>query len=216
MWVDDIYSIEYMCSLGRTIGRTNLYKVYMFYTLNMLEKYALLRAMKKILGEPNRKFSMSALARETSLAVSASGYCLRYLEGQGMVKKEVVGKTHQYRADLDSFLTRQWKVVFSLEALHRENIVGKVLGKMENVSSILLYGSVASGRDDEKSDIDILVIADTIRRQSAGIPAVAGRELNISIYTPMEWRKKAQKEKAFYDNAIMNSLTLYGEKPVVL
>jgi hypothetical protein len=29
----------------------------------MLEKYALIRAMKKILGEPNRKFSIILLAK---------------------------------------------------------------------------------------------------------------------------------------------------------
>jgi predicted nucleotidyltransferase len=138
------------------------------------------------------------------------------MEDKGMVEKEVVGRTHQYRANLGSFLSRQWKTVFSLEILHEENIVGKVLGEMENVSSILLYGSVALGTDDEKSDIDILVIADMEKRPSIGVPAVGGRELSITTYSPMEWRKKARKEKAFYDNAIMNSILLYGEKPVVL
>lgn len=188
----------------------------MFYIENMLEKYAAITVMEKILGNPNRKFSMSGLARETGLAVSAASYSLKYMEGEGMVKKEVVGRTHQYRADLGSFLARQWKVVFSLQALHEAGVVEEILEKTGNVSSIMLYGSVASGTDDEKSDIDMIVIADARKRAGVGKGMVAGRELNITSYTPMEWKRKAEKEKAFYDNAVMNSLPLYGEKPVVL
>ncbi|MFP3949998.1 MAG: nucleotidyltransferase domain-containing protein [Candidatus Micrarchaeia archaeon] len=182
----------------------------------MLEKYAVIKAMKKILAFPNTKFSISRLAKETGLAVSAASYSLEYMEGEGLVTKEVVGRTHLYKADLESFLARQWKIVFSLQELHENRIVEKILSKMDNVSNILLYGSVACGTDDEKSDIDIIVIAEGRKKKAIDEATVGGRELNLAVYTPLEWKKKAENEKAFYDNAVTNSISLNGEKPVVL
>ncbi|NYZ76716.1 nucleotidyltransferase domain-containing protein [Candidatus Micrarchaeota archaeon] len=183
----------------------------------MIEKYAVIRAMHAILARPNKKFSIVALAKEAKMAPSAASYALEYMLEEGMVGLEVIGRTHQYKTDLSSFLARQWKVLFSLDEIKKSGFAESVLKKVKNVTSIILYGSVATGRDDEKSDIDIIVIADAKKTaavfEKAGIGA---RELNVQIYTPAEWRRKAGVDKAFYDNAIIDSIVLYGEKPVVL
>ena len=185
----------------------------------MLEKYALLRSMKEIFTHPLKKYSVRELAKATGLSVFGSKQSLDYLYKKGMLTLEKVGRTYQYRTDVGNFLTRQWKVVFSLEELSKAGIVERILKTDKSILSIVLYGSTATGKDDEKSDIDVLVIADTNSRGKKQIAAQARgtkREVNISIYTPDEWRKKANADKVFYENVIINSIALYGEKPVVL
>jgi len=184
-----------------------------------LNKYAIIRAMRGILTHPIKSFSIHELARETKLAPSAAKYALDYMALNNMVKDEMVGKTHQYKADLDNFLTRQWKTLFSIEELHQAGLIEDILKTKKNIMSIILYGSVATGKDDEKSDVDIIVIADTDPEGKRRIMTHAtgtSREMNIQVYTPMEWRKKASVNKAYYDHVIMESIALYGEKPVVL
>ncbi|NYZ73940.1 nucleotidyltransferase domain-containing protein [Candidatus Micrarchaeota archaeon] len=183
----------------------------------MLEKYAVVRAIKTILTHPNRRFSITGLAKEAGMAPSAAKYALDYMKAEELVTLEIIGRTHQYKADLGSFLARQWKILFSMQEIRKGRLVEDIAENMENVTSILLYGSIAAGTDDEKSDVDIIVVADTRKTRGAfGKAAIGGRELNVQVYTPMEWRRKASMDKAFYDNVILNSIALYGQKPVVL
>lgn len=185
----------------------------------MLEKYALLRSMGEVFTHPIKKYSVRGLAKATGLSVFGSKQSLDYLYKKDMLTLEKVGRSYQYRANTGNFLTRQWKVVFSLEELDKAKIVERILKTNKSILSILLYGSTAIGKDDEKSDIDIVVIADTNAKGKKEIAAHARgtkKEVNISVYTPIEWKKKASADKVFYENVIINSIALYGEKPVVL
>jgi len=183
----------------------------------MLDKYSLIVCMREILIHPIKRYSVRNLAKETKLSVFASKSALDYMYAKGMLFREVIGRTYQYKVNRDDFIVRQWKMLFSMETLKKEEILVKLLKSVRNISSVLVYGSVASGTDDEKSDIDILVIADTKEKTGAyGLYSVGGRELNIQVYTPMEWRRKAEKDKIFYEQVMFNSIMLYGSKPAVL
>jgi predicted nucleotidyltransferase len=159
------------------------------------------------------------LGKATGLSVNACKYSLDFMLRKGLVGLDKVGRTYQYQADLDNYLARQWKTVFSLEELEKVQIVRNILETGKGVIGITLYGSVAIGRDDRNSDIDVLVIADTDQKGKRQIAALAHgteRELNISVYTPSEWKEKAKKDRIFYEHVIIDSISLYGEKPVVI
>ena len=187
--------------------------------IDTLTKYAIIHAMKVVLTQPIKKFSIVDLAKEAKLAISAANYALEYMLVNGLVTDQKVGRTHQYRANLGNYLAKQWKVLFSLEEIGEAQLVENILKQSKSITSIIIYGSVAEGRDDELSDIDILVIADVDmekKKQILGQAHGTQREPNIIVYTPMEWRKKAEKDKVFYENAIIHSIVLYGQKPVAL
>ncbi len=185
----------------------------------MQEKYAMLKVMKEVLTNAATYYSVTSAAKKSSVSVFAAKHVLDYLYKKGMLTLQKVGSTYQYKADTDNYLTRQWKIVFSLEALYKEQIVENILKTKETIFNIILYGSVSRGTDDELSDIDIIVIADTNSEGKKKIIAqavAAGREINIIIYTPVEWRRKASRDKAFYEDVLLYSINLYGEKPAVV
>ncbi|MBU0527066.1 nucleotidyltransferase domain-containing protein [Candidatus Micrarchaeota archaeon] len=184
----------------------------------MLNKYALLKVMETVLGNSNTSYSVIGASKESKVSVFAAKKSLDYLFKKEMITLEKIGRTYQYKADLDNFLTREWKRIFSLEQIHNANIVKKII-EHEKIFNIVLYGSVGEGRDDEKSDIDILIIAEIepkTKREIIKKMTGTKREINVLFYSPIEWHRKAKNDKAFYDNAIVNSVVLYGEKPVVL
>lgn len=183
----------------------------------MLYRYAVLRALRTVLTHPLKKFSIVQLAKEADMAPSAAKYSLDFMVANNLVSRERIGRSSLHKANLDDFITRQWKVLFSLEEIQQSHLVDIVLKNVSGVMSIVLYGSVARGTDDEKSDIDVIVIADGKKTEKAyQLSMIGGRELNMHFYTPMEWRKKAAADKVFYENVIIDSIALYGEKPVVL
>ena len=65
-----------------------------------------------------------------------------------------------------------------------------------------MFGSVSKRSDTATSDIDVLVITDTVdypdvfaALQSA--EAMLGRTVNPTVYTPANWRKKRKEGNAF-------------------
>lgn len=185
----------------------------------MIKKYALINVMRKILGSSGARYSVRETAKKTGLSVFAAKQALDYMHEKGMISFEKTGPTYQYKADLESFLTRQWKILFTLEEINEAGIIPNILRQSKNISSVVLYGSCGSGRDDALSDIDILVVADVGSDKKKEILSQARgthREINVQVYTPMEWRKKASVDKAFYDTVVIESVPLYGVKPVVL
>ncbi len=185
----------------------------------MLEQYALLKVMTEVLENSASSYSVNETARKANVSPSAAKHSLDYLYGRKMISLDKIGQTYQYKANLDNYLTRQWKIVLTLEDLTKAEVVDRVLKTGKSVLAIILYGSCAIGRDDENSDIDIIVIADTDakgKREIAGRSTGTSREINISVYTPSEWRRKAEGDKIFYDKVIVDSIAIYGQKPVVL
>lgn len=182
---------------------------------DMLYKYSLLKALRAVLSEPGRKLSVRGLARLAGLSAGSAKNCLDYMKGKGLVKLEKVGRSYQYQADLSNPLCRQWKMLFSLEAIEEARIVGKILEGLRGVSSVVVYGSVATGTDDGKSDLDLLAVASGGKVPLEALGGV-GREVNLIVFTPAQWREKALKDKVFHDRVVLDCIVLYGEKPVVL
>ena len=182
----------------------------------MLEKYATINAIKTLVLHPNSRFSVRGLAMEAKISPGAAGIALAYMKECRMASLKVIGRTYQYKANLQSPLCRQWKLIFSLEEIERCGLVKNILSGIPRAVSILLFGSMGRGTDDEKSDCDILVIATGASRPDLRRVAMRGRETNLVLMSPSEWKKKAKEDKIFYENVIYDSVVLFGNRPVVL
>lgn len=185
----------------------------------MFRKFALLKVMHEVLCNSTSVYSVHDAANKSHVSVFAAKHALDYLYEKKMLTLSKVGSTYQYKANLDNFLTRQWKVTFNVEEIAKAKIVERILETKKSIISVMLYGSCAVGRDDENSDIDVLVIADTDnigKRLIASKSSDMRREINISVYMPSEWKRKAQDDKIFYEKIIIDSVSLFGQKPVVL
>lgn len=175
----------------------------------MIEKYALFKVIAKL---REGEHSVRELAEKAGVGVATSKTHLDYLLSKGIVKKRVVGRNHFYTFDLSNFMARHIKIIFSLAEINESGIVKELISRYP-VNSIVVYGSVARGEDDPKSDVDILVI--TRRRTRISLKSKLKRELTILAYTLPEWRKKSKEDKVFYDRIIVDGIPLYGEIPIV-
>jgi len=182
----------------------------------MLEKYALVKAIRALAADPLKSFSVRGLAVAAGLSPGAARISLDYMHKKGIVSLKIIGKTYQYKANLESPLCRQWKVLFNLDRIVDSKIVEEIVKKVPGVVSVLLYGSFAKGTNDEKSDIDLLVVSHRKSKTDLGFVNSLGKEANVSVLSMADWKKKALQEKVFYENVIYGSIVLYGERPVVL
>ncbi|MFH1306518.1 MAG: nucleotidyltransferase domain-containing protein [Candidatus Micrarchaeota archaeon] len=188
----------------------------MFNILNMLEQYAIVKAIEKLTSLPNRSFSVREFAKFSKISPAMASKALEYMNKGGIATLKKVGKTYQYRANIASPLCRQWKILFNIEKIEKAGIVQNIIQKIPNIHSILLYGSMARGTNDEKSDYDVLVIAHARMKINYDFLGKLPGEANFTLMGIEDWKKKARNDKVFYENVIYDSIVLYGERPVVL
>ncbi|MFH1592857.1 MAG: nucleotidyltransferase domain-containing protein [Candidatus Woesearchaeota archaeon] len=181
----------------------------------MINKYALMKVVKTIIRE-NEEYSIRDVARKANVGPSTAKGALDFLLSQGILKKRNVGRSHLFKVK-DGFLTRIMKILYSLSEINSSGFVEEVVSKNSSILSIILYGSVARGNDDKNSDIDMLIISkNKIRILDIRSEKKLKRELTVINYSYKEWKEKAEKDKAFYYDVILNCISLYGEKPIVM
>jgi len=99
-----------------------------------------------------RQFHVRDLARSLGYDVSIVCKNLKAIEAMGLVTREDVGNLAFYRGNMDSALMRHMKICFTLFEL---NDLVRTLAPI--ASSIVLYGSCATGEDTAESDIDLFI-----------------------------------------------------------
>ena len=180
----------------------------------MIEKYALITVAKGILRKTS-DIGIRDLSRELNIGASTTKTWLDYMHSQGLLTKRTLGKNILFRAQ-DTYLTRSVKILYTLSEIHNSGLVQELTSRIRPIFSILLFGSTAKGTDDEKSDLDILIISRK-RPDLTDLRAerMLSREVSFVSYTYDEWKNKAKMDRLFYENVIHCCIPLYGEKPIV-
>ena len=160
------------------------------------------RVLSLLFGQPDRRFQSAELIRLAKGGTGAVHRQLGRLVTAGLVTATPVGNQRHYQANRDS-------AVF--EELHR--LVVKTVGvaeplrralraKLAAIRAAFVYGSVAKGTDKAKSDIDLMVISDSLRYADifeALQPAEASlaRTVNPTVMTAARWRAKRARADSF-------------------
>ncbi|HIH02825.1 MAG TPA: hypothetical protein HA263_02870 [Methanoregulaceae archaeon] len=143
-----------------------------------------------------RQFHVRDLARSLGYDVSIVSKNLKAIEAMGLATREEVGNLVFYRGNMDSVLMRQMKICFTLLEL---NDLVRTIAPI--ASSIVLYGSCATGEDTDDSDID-LFIETTDRAAAAESVDAFGRTvrrpLSAIVATPADLYALKTNDPALY------------------
>lgn len=172
------------------------------------------RVLGLLFGQPGRSFFATELI---ALAGSGSGAVqreLKRLAGSGLVTLTRVGNQCHYQANPDSPL---------FAALH--DIVIKTSGLAEPIKSALsslsplaekvfaacVYGSVAAGTDTAGSDIDVLLVAESLTLEEAyaalePVEQRLARKISVTLYTPAEFSRRKAGGNAFLTKVLAGPL----------
>jgi predicted nucleotidyltransferase len=160
------------------------------------------RVLGLLYGQPERRFQTGELLRLAKSGTGAVHRQLGRLAATGLVTVTSIGNQKLYQANHASPVFRELhglvtKTVGVAEPLRR------ALGPLrDRIVAAFVYGSVAQERDRADSDIDLLVLSDSVRHEELyAALADAERELDRSIdlrlMTPDAWRSKRAVDDSF-------------------
>lgn len=149
------------------------------------------------------------LARELKISPQTANYYLKFYKKAGILKERKEGNLLLYSLQ-DNSLVRQLKIFYTIDILFD---FAKKFCKKNKITSLVLYGSHASGTYDKSSDIDLLIISQEREfdlKEIKRLEKETGKEVKIQVFSLGEWRNLKRKKSGFVRSLLSNHILIYG------
>lgn len=160
------------------------------------------RVLGLLFGQPNRRFQSAELIRLAGSGTGATHRLLTRLADAGLVTVTRSGNQKHYQANRTSPVFRELhglivKTVGLVEPLRQA-----LAPKADDIDAAFVYGSVAKGTDKAASDIDLMVVSDTLGYEDLfgalqSAEAALARSVNPNVMSRTEWRAKRAESGSF-------------------
>lgn len=179
------------------------------------------RVLAVLFGAPDRSFyanEVIALARSGTGAVQRE---LASLLRAGLITVREQGNQRHYQANADSPVFAELRGLL-LKTVGLADVLRAALAPLAGqLAAAFVYGSVARQQDTTASDVDVLIVSDTVSYAEAfGALEVAartlGRAINPTLYTRAELARRQAADNAFVVRVLRQPrIWLLGDEEVL-
>lgn len=160
------------------------------------------RVLRLLFGQPERSYYATELI---ALAGSGSGAVQRELASladSGLVTVRAVGNRKHYQANPQSPVFAELCAIVRKTFGLAEPLREALAPLASRIRAAFVYGSVAKGADTASSDIDLMVVSDSVSYADTyavleDVSAVLGRRVNPTVLTTEDLAAEFQKQSAF-------------------
>lgn len=147
-------------------------------------------------GHIGEAYYLRQLARLTDIGPGAVQREIRQLVEAGLVSRKTVGAQTLYSANQASPVFQEMKSLVSKTVGMHDVLASALAPLRKKINLAFVYGSVARAHEREQSDVDLMVIGNLdfgeVVEQLAGAQKMLNREVNPTVYSWKEFRKKAR------------------------
>lgn len=160
------------------------------------------RVLAVLFGAPDRSFYANEVI---ALAQSGTGAVQRELAGlseAGLLTVSKQGNQKHYQANPSAPVFAELRGLV-LKTMGLADALRTALAPLAGqIDAAFIYGSVARQQDTAHSDVDVLIISNTLGYGEVfGALETAtmslGRKVNPTLYTPADWSKRVSSDNAF-------------------
>jgi predicted nucleotidyltransferase len=176
------------------------------------------KVLQYFLENSYKEIYLRELARKLKISpYSVKKYC-DVLSNGDLIVEERKANLRYFKANMGSLFFKFLKITNNIKNIENCGIIAFLKENLAGVSSITLFGSMARGENDEKSDMDLLIIG---KKKKSGYPDLndfknkLSMEITMHLFSWDEWNEQAKENKAFYSDIIKYGIPLYGELPLI-
>ena len=158
------------------------------------------RMLSRLLLEPAADATARDLQQASGMSAASLHRELERAERAGIITRDRSRRPHIFRAN------RENPAFEHLAALLRPTLgveaeVTKVLSEIPDIELALIHGSWLDGTARSTSDVDLLVVGNAdrqnLRRRLRALSAELGREIDVSVVKPEDFRELVASGNAF-------------------
>jgi predicted nucleotidyltransferase len=183
--------------------------------LTKLMPVARVKVLAFLLLNASEEYHLREIARRAGVPLQAAQRELEMLEGIALIERQRRGRqvfvsvqtTHPLFEDLRSLLLKSEGLAVPLR---------EALEVIDGVEVAAVYGSVASGTDTGRSDIDLLVVGSpnelALHDAISTLEEVLGRPVNYTLLTRKELRTRLRRKDPFLTRVLAgDSIPVIGD-----
>jgi len=160
------------------------------------------RVLGLLFGQPDRRFQSAELIRLARGGVGAVHRQLGRLAEADLVTVTRSGNQKHYQARRDSPIFEELHRLIVKTVGVAEPLRQALAGKAQAIRAAFVYGSVAKGTDRARSDIDLMIVSDTLTYGDVfetlqRAEAALGRTINPTVLTVAQWGTKRARAGSF-------------------
>jgi predicted nucleotidyltransferase len=165
------------------------------------------RVLGILYGNPDRPFFTNEII---GLAQSGRGAVQRELAdlaAVGLLTVSTQGNQKQYQANTAAPIFPELRGLVLKTVGLADAVRNALLPLQDQIAAAFVFGSVAKQQDTASSDIDLMIVSETLGYGDvfgALEPAstALGRQVNPTVYTHTQLRKRAQQDNAFIQRVL--------------
>ena len=180
-----------------------------------MQELMLLNAIKFFLENPYEEVYLRQLAKKLKISPFATKKYCDLLTRENLIKEERKANLRYFKANVNNLFFKQLKISNNINIILKSGLIEFLKENIANISSIVLFGSIAKGEDDKNSDVDLLIIGKEKHLILIKIEEKIKKRITPHILSWSEWNKKAKQDTAFYNEVVNYGISLYGELPLI-
>jgi len=160
------------------------------------------RVLALLFGQPGRSFFTNELIGLVGAGSGAVQREVKRLVDSGLVTVTRLGSQKHYQANAAAPIYEELRGIVT-KTLGPAEVLRAALAPLgDTVRLALVYGSVAKGSDTAQSDIDLLLVSDTLTLEQvyevlAPVEAQLGRRVSPTLYSVVEFRRRRTSGNPF-------------------
>ena len=170
--------------------------------------------MTLLYGHADEAFYLRQIVRLTGAGLGPAQRELKQLTDVGIVRRTVQGHQVYFQANPDSPIFNELKSLITKTSGIGDTLQSALVPLSDRITVAIVYGSVAWGEENHRSDVDLLVVGDIsfseVVKALRNAQETLGREINPTVYPVEEFRSRIDEEHYFIRNV------LSGEKIFVI
>jgi len=179
------------------------------------------RVLAILFGRPDRSFYANEIISLTRAGTGAVQRELARLASAGLVTVSRIGNQKHYQANAGAPVFAELCAIVAKTFGLAEPLRAALEPLASQIDAAFVYGSVAKRQDTATSDVDLMVISDTLRYPEifAAIEETStriGRPVNPTVQTRMDFRKQLARGNAFASRLLEQpKIWLFGAEDVL-
>jgi predicted nucleotidyltransferase len=177
------------------------------------------RVLGLLFGQPERSFFATEIIARVGAGSGAVQRELKKLADSGLVQLSQQGNQKHYQANPAAPIYPELCALIRKTVGLADPIRLALEPKRKAIELALIYGSVAKQQETASSDIDLLVVSDTLTlegtyRLLARAEQQLGRKINPTLFTTAEFNKRRSAGTAFLQGVMAGeTIVLFGTLP---
>lgn len=160
------------------------------------------RVLAVLFGNPRRSYYANEVIDLAGVGSGAAQRELAKLEGAGLVTVTRVGKQKHYQANAASVVFGPLRELIRKTSGLANVLLSALAPVAAEIRAAFVYGSVAKGEDSATSDVDLMVISESLAYPDLfalleEASAQLGRAVNPTVYAPAELTKRVRQKNSF-------------------